>query len=226
MNCQEFRQRFLTEPRCQDPAFLEHIQLCRPCAEFAAQEAAFEQALAGALAVPVPPKLAARVILNQTLHRARRPYAWSAAAVLLITVSVAIALLRPGFSSLEQEVIAHITDEPEHLAAIDSVPDKKIREVFETIGVSTQPLLNNVRYAGVCPIRRQPGGHLVLAGAHGPVTILFMPHEAIVQQRRIETDGFHGIIVPYGAGSVAIVGHPGEALDDFKRQLASVRANS
>ena len=222
MNCQEFRQHYLTEPRSQDSVFLEHKQACRACAEFAAQEAAFEQALVGALAVPVPAKLSARVILNQTMHNTRRPYGLAAAAaVLLILIPVAVMLLHPWSSSLEQDVIAHIVDEREHLSARAPVPDKKVMAVFETIGVQTKPSLNNVRYAGVCPIRRQPGGHLILAGTQGPVTMLFMPHEAITQQRPIDADGFRGIIVPHGAGSVAIVGQPGEALDDFKRQLAA-----
>lgn len=227
MNCQEFRQHYLSEPRSRDRAFLEHKLACRACAEFAAQEATFEQALAGALAVPVPARLSARVILNQTMHRTRRPYGLTAAAaILLIVIPVATMLLRPWSTSLEQDVIAHITDEREHLAARDPVPDKKILAVFETIGVPTMPLLNNVRYAGVCPIRRQPGGHLIMAGTQGPVTMLFMPHEAIGQQRLIDADGFRGIIVPHGAGSVAIVGQPGEALDDFKRQLAPVPETS
>ena len=220
MNCREFRQHYLSEPRSQDSTFLEHKQTCHACAEFAAQEAAFEQALAGALAVPVPAHLAARVILSQTMHRARRPYGLSAAAaVLLILIPVAIMLLRPWSSSLEQDVIAHITDEREHLAERHAVPSNKVLAVFETIGIPNKPLLNNVHYAGVCPIRRQPGGHLIMAGAQGPVTMLFMPHEAIGQQRLIDADGFRGIIVPHGAGSVAIVGQPGEVLDNFKRQL-------
>jgi len=222
MNCQGFRQHYLSEPRSRDSAFLEHRQTCRACAEFAAQEATFEQALAGALAVPVPAKLTARVILNQTMHRTRRPYGLSAAAaLLLILIPVVVMLLRPWSSSLEQDVIAHINDEREYLAARELVPDNKILAMLKTIGVSTKPLLNNVHYAGVCPIRHQPGGHLILAGAHGPVTMLFMPHEAIGQPRLIDADGFRGIIVPHGAGSVAIVGQPGEALDDFKRQLIS-----
>ncbi len=221
MNCQEFRQYYLSEPRCQDSVFLEHKLTCLACTEFTAQEAAFEQALAGAFAVPVPENLSARVILNQTLHQPRWPHGLpaAAAALLILIPVILLLLLRPWAPSLEQDVLTHITDEREHLAARDRVPESKIRAVLETIGVAGKPFLNNVHYAGVCPIRRQPGGHLIVAGTQGPVTILFMPREAIGQQQLIDADGFHGIIVPHGAGSVAIVGQSGEALDDLKRQL-------
>ena len=220
MNCQEFRQHYLSEPRSHDSAYLEHLQTCHACTEFAAQETAFEQALAGALAVPVPENLSARVILNQAIQQPRWPYGLSAAAaVLLILIPVTLLLLRPWSTSLEQDVLTHITDEREHLAARDRVPESKVLAVLETIGVAGNPFLSNVHYAGVCPIRHHLGGHLIVAGTQGPVTILFMPREAIGQQQRIDADGFHGIIVPHGAGSVAIVGQSGEALDDFKRQL-------
>ena len=222
MNCQEFRQLYMTEPRCRETAFLEHKQDCRACTEFTVQETAFEHALSGALAVPVPAELPARVVLNQTVRNTRRPFSVAVAAAVLITVAVTATLLRPWSSSLEQDVIAHIVDEREHLAARATVPDKKVMAVFDTLGVRARPPLSNVRYAGVCPIRRQPGGHLILAGTQGPVTLLFMPHEPIGRLRPIEAEGFHGIIVPHGTGSVAIVGQPGEALDEFKRQLAAV----
>lgn len=221
MNCQEFRQLYLTDPRSQDDAFLEHKQTCRPCAEFAAQEAAFEQALASAIAIPVPENLAARVVLSQTVHSTRRPFGLAAAATLLITVAVTVTLLRPSTSSLEHDVIAHIVDEREHLTASALVSDKAVTAVFDTLGVTATPPLTEVRYAGVCPIRHQPGGHLILAGAQGPVTLLFMPRETVGRRLPIDAGGFHGIIVPHGQGSVAIVGQPGEPLDDFVRQLAA-----
>lgn len=222
MNCQEFRQHYLTEPRSQDSAFLEHKQACRACGEFAAQEATFEQALAGALAVDVPPSLTARVILNQTLHQAQRRrtfVALAAGAVLLMLVPVAALLLRPLSTSLEQDVIAHIAGERDHLAAHGPVPDNAVMAVLTTIGVEARQPLANVRYAGVCPIRRQPGGHLVLAGTHGPVTVLLMPRETIRQRLPIATAEFRGVILPAGDGSVAIVGTPGEALETIEQQL-------
>lgn len=220
MNCQEFRQHYLTEPRSQDSAFLEHKHDCRACGEFAAQEAAFEQALSGALAVEAPPSLTARVILNQTLHQARRRRTFvAAAAVLLLAIPVAALLLRPLSTSLEQDVIAHIAGERDHLAAHGPVPDNAVMVVLTTIGVEARQPLANVRYAGVCPIRRQPSGHLVLAGTHGPVTVLLMPRETIRQRLPIATAEFRGVILPAGDGSVAIVGTPGEELEAIEQQL-------
>jgi hypothetical protein len=222
MNCLEFRQHYLADPRSQDSAYLEHKHACRACGEFAAQEAAFEQALSSALAVDVPPSLAARVILNQTLHQARQHrtfVAVAATAVLLMLVPVTTLLLWPPSASLEQEVIAHIAGERDHLAAHGPVPDNAVLAVLTTIGVEARQPLTDVRYAGICPIRRQPSGHLVLAGTHGPVTVLLMPHETIRQRLPIATAEFQGVILPAGDGSVAIVGAPGETLETIEQQL-------
>ncbi|MBI5612838.1 MAG: DUF3379 family protein [Gammaproteobacteria bacterium] len=220
MNCLEFRQHYLADPRSQDSAYLEHKHACRACGEFAAQEATFEQALRGALAVDVPHGLTARVILSQTLHQARRRRTFVAvAAAVLLAIPAAAVLLRPLTTSLEQEVIAHIAGEREHLAAHGPVPDSAVTAVLATIGVDARQPLTDVRYAGVCPIRRQPGGHLVLAGAHGPVTVLLMPREPVRRRRPIATAEFQGVILPAGDGSVAIVGAPGEALETIEQQL-------
>lgn len=219
MNCPEFRQRYLADPRCQDSAYLDHKHDCRACGEFAAQEAVFEQALSGALAVEVPPSLTARVILNQTLHQAQRRRTLVAAAAVLLAIPVAALLLRPLSASLEQDVIAHIAGERDHLAAHGPVPDNAVMAVLTTIGVEARQPLAYVRYAGVCPIRRQPSGHLVLAGTHGPVTVLLMPRETIRQRLPIATAEFRGVILPAGDGSVAIVGTPGEALETIEQQL-------
>jgi hypothetical protein len=220
MNCLEFRQHYLADPRSRDGAYLEHKHACRACGEFAAQEAAFEQALGGALAVDVPQGLTARVILSQTLHQARRRRTFvAAAAVMLLAIPVAAVLLRPLTTSLEQEVVAHIAGERDHLAAHGPVPDRAVLAVLSTIGVEAKEPPANVRYAGVCPIRRQPGGHLVLAGAHGPVTVLLMPRETVRERRPIATAEFRGVILPAGDGSIAIVGAPGEELETIERQL-------
>ncbi len=220
MNCPEFRQRYPADPRCQDNVFLAHKHDCRACGEFAAQEAAFEQALCGALAVDVPPRLTARVILTQTLHQARRRRRFvAAAAMVLLALPVAAWLLRLPSTSLQDEVIAHIAGERDHLVAHGPVPDTAVSAVLTTIGVEARQPLANVRYAGVCPIRRQPGGHLVLAGAHGPVTVLLMPRETVSRRLPIATAEFRGVILPAGDGSVAIVGAPGEALETIEQQL-------
>jgi hypothetical protein len=132
---------------------------------------------------------------------------------------VTTLLLRPLSTSLEQDVIAHIAGERDHLAAHGPVPDNAVTAMLTTIGVEARQPLTDVRYAGICPIRHQPSGHLVLAGTHGPVTVLLMPHETIRQRLPIATAEFRGVILPVGDGSVAIVGAPGETLETIEQQL-------
>jgi hypothetical protein len=51
------------------------------------------------------------------------------------------------------------------------------------------------------------------------VTVLFLPHERVVDRLPVRDGGLQGIIAPAGPGSIAIVGVPGEALDDIERRV-------
>jgi len=70
-----------------------------------------------------------------------------------------------------------------------------------------------VRYAGICDIRRRPGAHLVLAGERGPVTVLLMPDERVSQRAPLRTGDLEGVVLPVDGGSMAIVGSRGEPLN-------------
>ena len=76
-----------------------------------------------------------------------------------------------------------------------------------------------VRYAGICDIRRRPGAHLVLAGERGPVTVLLMPDERVSQRAPLRTGNLEGVVLPVDGGSMAIVGSRGEPLNALEHRL-------
>jgi hypothetical protein len=93
---------------------------------------------------------------------------------------------------------------------------------MQTIGVTLRGDLGEVHYAGLCKMRRGLGAHLVLAGDHGPVTLLVMPEEAAGSSRSVSRGPWRGVILPVGAGSVAIVGPPNEPLEAIGERVGAV----
>lgn len=220
MNCFEFRHHLFTDPRSQDPELLAHKSGCPACAAFAAEQARFDDSLDQAMRVPVPPQLQSRLILNQSLHQSRRIKTLAIAATVLLTVALAGGWWwRPLGPLPDQAVIAHIEEERDLLALRDRVPDAKVAQVAQVIGMPWQGHVGNFRHAGICTIGKHSGAHLVLAGLKGPVTVLLMPGESIARRKSFEGGGFQGILVPTGYGGMAIVGQPGEALDDVAHRI-------
>jgi hypothetical protein len=220
MNCFEFRRHFTIDPRSQDAELLLHKHECPACAGFVEQQARFEERLAEALHVDVPAELNARLVLNQSLHQSRRIRTLAIAATVLLTVALAGGWwLRPFSPSLDQTVLAHIEEERDLLTLRDRVSDASVAHLSQTVGMPLQNSVGEVRHVGICTIGKHRGGHLILAGMNGPVTVLLLPGEPVARRKIFEGDGLQGVLVPTGRGGMAIVGEPGEALDKIEQRL-------
>lgn len=219
MNCFEFRRVCIAEPRSLDVEFRRHRAECPGCAAFAEREEGFERVLAKAVQIDVPPELNARLILRQTTQRAFRPTrVFAYAASLLVVVAAVLGVLwDQRAQGIDELVMGHILDEPEHLMSQDEVPVERAAAVLARIGVPLRGDLGVIRFADLCPGR--PGAHLVLAGRNGPVTVMIMPTRPVSTRQVLAHGGFSGIVVPAGTGSVAIVGLPGEPLDEHEQRL-------
>lgn len=220
MNCFEFRRLLTIDPRSQDADLLQHKRECPACTGFAAQQARFEERLTEALHVDVPAELHACLVLRQSLHQSRRIRTLAIAATVLLTVTLAGGWwLRPLSPSLDQTVITHIEEERDLLTLRERVPDAKVAQLSQAIGMPLQGDIGMVRHAGICPIGKHRSGHLVLAGTKGSVTVLLLPGESVARRKSFEGGGFQGILVPTGYGGMAIVGQPGEVLDSVAHRI-------
>ena len=76
-----------------------------------------------------------------------------------------------------------------------------------------------ITFAETCPINGRNVPHLVIQGQHGPITIILMPDEKISSAIALNDENQHGVILPVGDGSIAIVGGLGEALDEVQKQV-------
>ncbi len=61
--------------------------------------------------------------------------------------------------------------------------------------------------------------HLVIQGERGPVTVLLMPEEPVDAPVSLEDETSHGVILPVGGGSIAIVAPRGEALERIEESV-------
>ena len=70
-----------------------------------------------------------------------------------------------------------------------------------------------------CPISGYDVPHLVIQGKSGPITIMLLPNERIEAAITLNDENSHGVILPVGEGSIAIVGAREEKLEDVQRQI-------
>jgi len=220
MNCLEFRHVCLTEPDSRDSEFRAHAETCRACQAFLEEQRQMEERLRRVLAVAPPPGLTARVMLKQSFApRHWLPRLAVAATVLMAIAATSVTYLWNRPLLLEAEVLAHIQAEPEALAARGPADAGKLAAVLRVLGAQLDGVPGEVRYAGVCDIRRRPGAHLVLAGQHGPITVLLLPDERVPQRMMVGDASLEGVVLPVNGGSLAIVGNRGEPLDALERRL-------
>jgi hypothetical protein len=226
MNCLEVRRKVLVEPDCRDPALRSHLNGCSGCREFVRQQQHREARLQRALEVPVPAGLAARTLLRQSLLRnqQQRRTRWQALAAGLVLLLAGLAgrhVLQP-VEALDVVILAHINQELEHLHEQQSVNLDSLNHLLRPWGMELPALPARLSYAGVCPVGRARAVHLVVNIRNQPVTLLLLPEERISAPQRVRDARFVGEILPFGAGSIAIVGESEAVVKQVEHRLATL----
>lgn len=187
-----------------------------------AAQVEFERHLGQALRVEIPEGLEKRILRRQAMERERSRRRWhlslAAAAGLLAAVGL-FTTLRPPVGGLGNDLIAHVDHEPQALMSRLQVDRSRLEAMLGTLGVQIGEDIGQVTYAGLCEIRRTLGAHLVLAGRHGPITVLILPAEPVDLSQRFAGRYYTGIIIPRVRGSMAVLGHPDEALEPVVDRL-------
>lgn len=219
MNCFEFRRQSIAEPRSTSDAYRRHRAECAACAAFALRQENFERALTKALGIEVPRDLGARVILRQTTRHSfslRRTLAYAASMLLILGIAAGL-LWPPRAPDIGNLVMDHILEEPEYLVAKEEVPRERAVAVMAQEGVTLRGDLGVIRFVGRCPGRS--GVHMVLAGREGPVTVMIMPAMPVSSRQVLARGSFTGVLRPIGKGSLAVVGLPGEPIDEHEQRV-------
>ena len=230
VTCLDVRRLVGAEPMLRDAGVLEHCKSCKSCAAFVQEMQALEARIERAFKVEVPEGLEARIALDGSLRNSRRRWQqpwFAAAASVLMVLGIGVASYmhtHPSGGDLSAAVVEHIVN-PEEAGAIG--PDQSlihdasfITDAADGAGVRLQAQLAGVSYAHTCLFRGERVVHLVVQGEHGPVTILLLPHIHVDKSLPVDEQGFHGIIVPEGQGSIAIVTNNATPIEPMEQELA------
>lgn len=209
ISCFEFRQHVGADPASREPAVLEHRLACRSCAAHQDELQAFDRQLGGALALPVPETLAQRVLFAASRRPApRRGWLASAAAAVLVLGLAAGWWWQSQFAApLPQALVGHLMHEPALLTLpADQRADlAQVREVLDWGDTRLAAAPGEVQHAGLCLFRGRLVPHLVVPGPDGPVTVMLLPHVPVDRPRKFREQGFAGVLLPKGQGSVAVL---------------------
>lgn len=231
VTCLDVRRILGAEPQRRDAGIAEHLKDCPACAGFARDMLALDARLDAAFKVPVPEGLEARIALDGSLKNRRRAWSnrwYAAAASVLMTLGLATFAWRHGHPSdavLAQAVVQHI-ENPEEADAL--VPDRAlihdaayVQGVMQRAGAGMRGGMDDITYAQVCLFRGERVAHLVVQGVNGPVTIMLLRHTHVDKSVPVDEDGFHGVIVPAGDGSIAIVTNNNTPVQPMEQELTS-----
>ncbi|MBT8103735.1 MAG: DUF3379 domain-containing protein [Gammaproteobacteria bacterium] len=230
MNCDDYRQAISADPAFDGGA--GHLSVCDECQAFRAEMQSLNVRIAKAMQIRVPelkvPELPAVARDNVVSMPARKPRArstWFAlAATVTLAAMVGIRMFGVGadYDSLADEVLAHLDHEPGALRVSSTrVTDARLARVVPADIARMDQDVGLISYAQSCEINGKTVPHLVIQGEQGPVTILLMPEEAVAEAVDLDGENIHGVILPVGKGSIAIIGVREERLERIENSVLS-----
>ncbi|MBT8091194.1 MAG: DUF3379 domain-containing protein [Gammaproteobacteria bacterium] len=228
MNCDEYREMISADPAFDGGA--AHLSACSECQAFRSDMQSLNLKIAKAMQINVPepvlPELPAVATANVVPIATRKTFpkrAWFAmAATMLLAVLVGVLMFDGGaqYDSLAEEVVAHLDHEPAALrVSTTPVSSARLARAVPADVASLDHSAGLITYARSCEINGKTVPHLVIQGEHGPVTILLMPDEALAEAVPLDGENIHGVIVPVGAGSIAIIGAREERLERIENNV-------
>ena len=190
----------------------------------------FEQRIARALELPVPelrmPELpeidSENVVAIKPRRRGVAPVwlAIAASVALVAIVGVRMFGVATDYDSLADEITAHLDHEPYALRVTDKpVSDDRLTRIVPDNLATLDHSAGLITYAQNCKIQGKVSPHLVIQGKNGPVTVILMPEVRVQSAETIEGESIHGVILPVGDGSIAIIGEKDEDLEPIQRSI-------
>ena len=224
MDCERYREAIAADPSGQFEGGSAHAARCAGCRELGEEMRALDARIARALEIDTPelampelPPLPARgAIADRPAKTAPRflsvPGWIGLAAGVAVAVIVAWSSLgtddaAPPHPPIAAQVLAHMDhEEASRRVTAVAVSDARLDEVFASRISAFDAGPRIVSYAMPCVINGNVTPHLVVQGRTGPITLILMPEESIAAAIPLEGEHVHGVILPVGSGSVAVIG--------------------
>jgi len=212
-DCKHARLAIGGEPQVLSAEVAQHVATCAACAKFRDETLAMEGRLKAALELPLHRFRGA----PEPVRVAPRRFALAASVVLALFVGGGAWLFRPQ-SALAAELVEHVKDEPGSWQGHEPVTPEALAAVLAKAGVRYDTRFP-VTYASPCPFRGHIVPHLVVQTDRGPLTVMVLAHVKSETQGEFTEGAYRGIVLPAGAGSIAVLARDGQ---DFDSDLAAV----
>lgn len=174
------------------------------------------------LVMPELPDIDDKVVTLPVRKRSKGPVWFAVAATVVLGLSIALRMspMFADYDSLADEVLAHLDHEPGALRVTNEpVTDRRLQSVVPASLAVFDRGATLITYANPCIINGKRVPHLVIQGQHGPVTILLMPKEKVDSATPFDGETVHGVILPVGDGSIAIIGPREEPLEPIQENV-------
>ena len=174
------------------------------------------------LVMPELPDLDDNVATLPVRRRSKAPIWFAVAATVVLGLSIALRMspIFEEYETLADEVLAHLDHEPGALRLPDvPVSDRRLQRAVPSSMAVFDREATLITSANPCIINGKRVPHLVVQGQHGPVTILLMPEEKVAGTTPLDGETVHGVILPVGDGSIAIIGPREESLEPIQENV-------
>jgi len=213
-NCSHARLAIGGDPHEQSPELGAHLATCAACTKFRAETLALDARLRAAFELSLTE-------FRKPVEQAppARRFALAASVVLAMILAGGFWLLKPQ-PALAGDVLEHVRHESASWDAHEILTPSQLADVLRKAGVqfdSSMPVL----YAMACPFRGRRVPHLVVQTAEGPLTVMLLAHEKVAGRVEFAEDGYRGILLPVGEGSVAVLARGGDVADAVVAKLVS-----
>jgi Protein of unknown function (DUF3379) len=220
MNCLEFRRAAGADPLHLPADALAHARDCPACARYLDDVLDLDARIAQALAVPVPEATAPAGVAPVDRNR-RRVLALAASVVFAVGLA-AVGWLALAPRSLAADVIEHVRHEEPSWSAKTPVSDAILDAVMKRSGARFTTMPGRMMYVQSCRFRGHDVPHLVLETGEGPVTLLLLPQESVRARTEFDEDGYQGVLLPVGKGSIAVLTHGSPLPADLAMRLGGL----
>ncbi|MFN6970271.1 MAG: DUF3379 family protein [Rheinheimera sp.] len=178
----EFRRRLLSDPAARDEDMSLELPLDPAKQQLQQDLLLLDQQIKASLSVPVPPDLADKLLLSQSLlqHKKIRQQRWwlgMAASVMLVAGLVQFRdQIYPWHHDLGGHALAHVYHEAEMLENENaSVNLEQVNQLLSDFGGKLTTWPDTIRYARFCNFQGTRSLHLIFNTEQGPVTVFILP---------------------------------------------------
>jgi hypothetical protein len=224
----EFRRAVFAEPFSEDEQLRQAAVGDSSKQAFVKEVRHFDEKLSAALAIDVPPNMAERLLLRQTLeshnqNKRRSKIHLALAASVAFTIGISVQVFYSPFanSDIGSYSLAHIEHGISHL--YNAKEKNTLAQVYAKLarfgGKLEQPL-GQVVFSNYCQFGGVTSLHLIYDSPQGRVSVFVTPTSADFEfVDEFSNDRFVGKGLAFDNAQITIVGDKDQSLDGFTKKL-------